>query len=840
MLLVPRAWRETVREDVDSEARDLGRGDGWAVLQTARAGLSLRRASIVEAMATDTRHALRSLVRARWFTVGAVLTFALGIGANVAVLSVVDRMLFRPMPYVDPDRLVQAHRSMQSSRLVLDSAITTRWRLQARSVEDVAYAVGGARPGVMSGFGDAPVFVTPVTYNLLSVLGVRPIAGRDFALDDVRAKRRLLILSEGAWRARFGGDPAAIGRVVSTDTTRYEIVGVLPPDFLLPSSALMARLDGLELLLDPLDRPAGDGWINTAPVARLRPGATAEAATAELTAIATAITEAEAPMIYRSLKRSPMIHVVPLRTGILLQYRGYVWLLVARSRSRERDAAVRAALGASRARLAVAAAVELALVCLTGAAVATLAFALLRQAMLSSVPEIFRSFAVAPYEPRVVGLTLLLAIGASLVAAVAPARRVLRIDTLRTLAHSDRTGRSTTRSAGPLLVLQTALGVLLVTGAAVTGRNVVQMMTTDPGYRADRLLLVDIEHGARLDPPGARPGPPPISAARLSLVEAALASVPGVERVGVFSQLPLLEWGSGMSYFWRDRGAPSGGVWGVATGVFETLETPVLAGRLFTAPEVAGRARVAVVNVAGVAVLWPATRAADAIGRHVTVSAGLPAPETRVIIGVVADTRPSPTEPSSPELYLPIGDDAAYRGQSRVSAVIRVAPGARPTRAQFDAVLDERLGPARTTVAALSESLDPYLQQPRFQALLFLALAGIALGLAAAGLYAIASFDAAERRHEMSIRTALGATAAQVRAAVLRSALRPVLVGTIIGLMGAWWVARFVQAFLFEVSARDPLTFAVVAVVLIGTAILAAWIPARRASRTDPAAVLRG
>jgi hypothetical protein len=237
--------------------------------------------------------------------------------------------------------------------------------------------------------------------------------------------------------------------------------------------------------------------------------------------------------------------------------------------------------------------------------------------------------------------------------------------------------------------------------------------------------------------------------------------------------------------------------------------------------------------------LWPQAAVEAAIGRVVGVPHHTGARVDLTVVGVVEDVRPHPGEAASPELYVPISSEVLHRSEPWLSAVVRFAPGQWPPLSQVDAGLDRRLGPSATTMTRLSDSLDTYVQQPRFQALLFGVLALIAVGLAAVGLYAVASYDARQRRFEMGVRVALGATADQVRRAVLGVALQPVLVGTVIGLLGAWWGGRLLQAFVFELDARDPWTLAGVALVMVLTAVLAAWIPAARAARADSGAVLR-
>jgi ABC-type antimicrobial peptide transport system permease subunit len=260
----------------------------------------------------------------------------------------------------------------------------------------------------------------------------------------------------------------------------------------------------------------------------------------------------------------------------------------------------------------------------------------------------------------------------------------------------------------------------------------------------------------------------------------------------------------------------------------------VVAGRDFTRTEIAERLPLAVVNRAGGASLWPGRPASDVIGQQVAHEN-----VTYRVIGVVGDVKNAPGEASAAGLYLPLTSDGVRVTQSALNVAVRFADGVTPDLSVFQTRLDAALGENTVTLQSVAERAAPYLQRPRFQAVLFASAAVIALVLAAVGLYALAAFDVARRRREMGIRLTLGATARDLRRAVVGTAVRPVIAGAAAGLVVTWWAAQYLQSFLFEVDARDPWTYALVALVLVATAVVAAWLPARRAARTDPASVLR-
>jgi hypothetical protein len=320
---------------------------------------------------------------------------------------------------------------------------------------------------------------------------------------------------------------------------------------------------------------------------------------------------------------------------------------------------------------------------------------------------------------------------------------------------------------------------------------------------------------------------------RVRGIEEVVRSQPGVVSVGAATQLPVGRYAGLESDFLKSRGIAGGDQYGAGAGLFATLGTPVLAGREFHTEDLRTDAPVAIVNAAAAGALFPNVPLPDVLGRTVAEAGAV-----RMIVGVIADIIRVPGQPTDPAIAVPVNTAAARHSSSSLMIAARMAPGMALDLRALDAALDARLGPNSFRIDAVLETMTPFLQRPRFQAALFAALAVIALLLAAAGIYAVVSFEVSRRRYEMGIRLSLGATGHHLRRVIIGGALRPVALGVLAGAIGAIWAAKFLQAFLVGVDGRDPWTMILVGPVLVVTAIAASWLPARRAARVDPIATL--
>jgi predicted permease len=535
---------------------------------------------------------------------------------------------------------------------------------------------------------------------------------------------------------------------------------------------------------------------------------------------------------------------------MLLPYAGFLWLilgaaglvlaiacanlstlLLARGRARLPETAIRAALGAARWRLVLVGVVEALAVCLAGGLVTLLALAVARSTILQVVPPAFQGFDVSAFDLRLVCLTLGLAFASALVAAVAPCLAATRFDPLAALHRRHPWRRGHRFATGPsILAFEAALAIVLVAGAAGAVRSFAGLAFRDPGFAASDLYRASVY----FDPSRNLQSMERVRA--LATVTEAMEATPGIKAWTAVTYAPIARDRLPHPY-WSLLGQ-QGGVVGISGTTFEVLRTPLIHGRDISPEDLQSAAPVALVSLRGAEVLWPGEPPQYAIGKPLTMPYG----GVRDVIGVVADIRTRPGVSAWPMLYVPLGDGVAAKPgwAMELPIMLRMEPGARPDQRALQARFQDLVpGGVVTSPVAVAEELAPWLEHPRFQAALFGTLAAIALVLAAIGLYGAAAFEAARKQHETGVRLALGATRRNVLRTLVGSAVQPVLIGSAAGLVIAWWAAQFLQAYLFEVDARDPWTLTLVVGVLIATAVLAAWLPARRAARTDPASVLR-
>lgn len=795
----------------------------------------------------DLRLAARALARSPGFTAAAILTFALGIGVNIAVLSAVDRIMFRPLPFGDPARLVHIHsleRSGASPASYLPRLLAGRIKAEAQAFEDMATDDGNVPPLPLNDGSGASLTLHYASYNLLRVLKVAPMVGHDFTIEDANQWTRAVLLTDEAWQQRFGRSPDILTRTIGRGPAAVHAVGILSRGFLSPASALTEHIDGLLVTGDAFKDDARPGELGPAVIARLRPGIRIEEAQAEVDAIASRLAQDTpgAPKAAQSV-----LTVQPLRAGLFFLYRPYIWLIegavsavfllacvnlamltLARGRSRESEAAVRSALGASRGQLIRATLVEVVLLCTTSATVAIAAWYWLSGAALALLPAPMRALTVSPLEGRLLVISFGSALLAALVSGALPAWRAASVDILRGLRDDSRPSAPPLRGGPALLAVEAALGVLLVTGAATTVRSFLGLVYISPGFDVADLAHVMVQHGAR-------PDQSPYLAPRIDGILEVVRGMPGVESAAVTSLLQIGRGQSGGHAFWATRGI-NGDHPAVGGGFFRTLGTPVLAGREFADADLDAQAAIAVTNREAAAKLWPGVPLSEIVGR--TVDDG---GTTRVVVGVVENLKTRPGDAALPSLFVPL-TPAVDRVMSAVDLVVRMDRGRvadRTWSTSLRARLDERFGRGQAMAEGVADELAPYYERPRFQAVLFGAVAVIALVLAGLGLYAVTAFDVARRRYEIGVRVSLGATAADIRRLVFQSAIRPLVVGAGAGLLSAWWVGRYLQAFVFEVNARDPLMYACVVGLLLATGAVAAWGPAHRAARADPTTALR-
>ena len=851
--IVPSSWRDSVLSDLEDEAHASGRGTPWMAWQILRAAIRLRAASAGDAIFHDVRYAMRSLLRAPAFAAGAVLTLVLGIGVNLAAFAVVDRALFRPLPFADADRLVfVAPHDPDTGRTFysFDRRLFVEGRTRVAAIGDMA-SLGFTEVFLLGEPRDvaATLALTAVSYNLLDVLGVRPVAGRGFTRDDALAKRGIGMVTYEAWQARFGGTSDIIGRVIR-GSRPIEIVGVLPKGFIAPAMNRGSRFDGIFMLPEVFESVQKPNETVDPAVARLAPGASMAVAQEQYDNLAAQL---DAELRQPGETRGPRVRLEAIRPGMFWYAYRYLWLLasaaslvgllacanlssllLARGRSREQQVALRSALGASRARLLAAELVQGLLICAVAGAIATGVVALAMDSLRALAHPTFALLVLDHVDARMIAASIVAVLASCAGASLWPAWRATRaglVGVIQRGAGAPPSGRHS-RSGQLVLGVEAALGVVLVFGAAVTARNLIGLVTTDLGFRTDGL------HVVRIVPTGNRRGGDDVAerARYLGVLDAIrqqgdVVSAGGVDIMLAQGPRPMAvaEWAPGFRT----------GVWQVTDGFLGSIGARIVAGRDITHAEVDASLPVVLVTEAMVRRLWPDDSPVAAVGRELTA---VSTPETgrtdqprRRIVGVVADIRQDPASPPEPMVFVPIGTSGFWQLDLAVRTSTSIGPNAESLRRR----LADEFGVTGVNVTPAGGRIESSLREPRSRAIIFGMFGVIGLTLAAIGLFAVASFDVALRRYELGVRSALGASASAIRRLVIADAIRPVALGALAGVVVAYWIAALLQSLVYQVDARDPRTLAIVVAVLLTTAVLAVWLPARRAARIDPAIVLR-
>jgi predicted permease len=769
-----------------------------------------------------------------------VLIVTLGAGANAAVFSVVRAVLIEPLPYARPGELV----SVLPDGFVSNGDVDFL-RSRARSFSHV----GGSSPGwAMSllGAGDPRrVTATKVTANVLDLLGVRPALGRSFTDgEDHPGRHRVAILGDTLWRTAFGGDPAAVGRTIRLDGEPFEIVGVMSPDFeLLDQDA--------ELWVPlPYDR-SSPFWRGTVSqgLARLRRGVTPGAADAELRALAAdwrrtmgyeqdwgrgAMAAPLRDRIVGDVREALLVLLGAVGLIVLLTAANLGTLLLGRHVGRRREIAVRGALGASARHLMKQAAAESVVLGAAGALGGALAAYLALPGLVRLLPPEMPRVSSIDLDGAVLGSVLTASIGSVLVFGAAPSVLAVRPD----LQHLLRLGASTETRAGRrtlhlLVVGQVALAVVLGAGAALTVRSLAALLRVDPGFEAAQVLTL------KLQPAGERLRGDRAAGYYRSVLQR-VSALPGVTRAAAVNHLPLSGYNWQATIRLDERPLPAGvspptAGWRMIEGpYFETMRIPLLAGRTFTEHDTRGSAPVAVVSEAFARQFFGAPAAA--VGRRFH-SGSASGDETLLIVGVVGSVRHVAVASTPlPELYRPVAQSFALP----LALVLRTA--SEP--AAFAAAVRQAVWTVDPQVPIadmmpLATLLRDSLGKPRMTATLLLVFAAAGLAVVLSGVYGVVAYTVRRREREIGIRLALGAAPRAVGALVLRQGVFYAAAGLAAGVPVALGAGGFMRSILFGIEPRDPGTFAALCGVVAAATIAAALVPALRAQRIDPAAVLK-
>jgi putative ABC transport system permease protein len=801
----------------------------------------------------DLRQAVRALLRRPLLFAVATAAIALGIGASTAVFSVVDAVLLRPTPFADPARLVRLWQSIpERNAPFVEVSYPYMKTLRARSRTLSAVA---AMPAVNSGFtigGAEPVRVDGriVSGNFFDVLGARAALGRTFVEDEDRVGApRVVVVSHGLWQRQFGADPGLVGRTLPIDGTAMTVIGVMPKEFRYPPGAdLWTPL--VPLIPDVVDKE-NVGWATL--VGRLAPGATAEQARTEIDAIS-------AEELRRVAPSAPAVRVVitplthewigPARPALLvllgavllvllLACANVAALLLARAAARQREIAVRLALGASRARLVRQLLAESAVIALAGGLVGTLAAVWGLDTLLALVPAEIPRLEDARVDPRVLGFALALTAAAALLSGLVPALLASRSSLSDVLAEGARSAGPAARQVRARAVLvaaEAAAAVVLLAGAGLLTRTFQNLRGVELGFDPRNVLTFEV--GGPQGKYDKAEGQRQLHRALVERIEA----VPGVESAASVMIRPLwgrvgLDWPlqvEGQSEADAQRNPPLN-LQIVTPGFFRTMRMPLRQGRTFDGRDTKDVAPVVVVSDALARRYWPGQ---DPVGRRIRTPMPSPPYEQTwmTVIGVTAPARYRELQASRLDVYMSYlqAEEPLRHLVVRTTAdPLSLTPAVRAAVKSVDREL------ILTDVTSMAALVDVALGGARFAMQVLAAFALVALLMAALGIYGVVAFVVGRRTREVGIRMALGARAADVLSLVVRQGMAPVAAGLAVGVAAALALGRLSASLLFEVPPHDPLTLAAAAAVLTAAALLACALPARRAARIDPAQALR-
>ncbi|HXU29426.1 MAG TPA: ABC transporter permease [Thermoanaerobaculia bacterium] len=802
----------------------------------------------------EIRQGARSLARRPAFLILATASLALGIGANAAIWSVLDAVLIRSVPFVDPDRLALiwgVTNETGNRRDQVSSPDIADLRRESKTLEEVAAYMGWTP--VLAGAGEPErVPAIQVSDGYFRILRGTPLLGRTFLPEDqVEGKDQVVVLSHGFWRRRFGGDPGIVGKEITLNGRVYSVVGVMPADFSsLPGGLIGQPAELYRPLAEPYDKTARDGR-HVRAIARLAPGATLAQARAEVQTIAARLEKA-----FPDENRGRGFYAVPLAEdqigGLrapLLAVFGAVGLvlaiacvnvanlLFARAAGRHREVAIRTALGASRRQLIAQFLAEgLALAAAGGAAGLLVAAAGIR-AIERYAAEWLPSFAQVRLDGRVFLFTLFLTLLTGIAFGLAPALRSSRPGAwqgLRQGARSTSGGPRADRTRGALVAAQLAISLVLLAGAGLLVRSVVALYRVDPGFDPKGVLTLNINLPSASYPKSDQ------WLAFADRLSDRLKTLPGVGAVGFTSVMPLSDNfdGRGIVPEGLELKVENGvrvDLYATSPGYLDALRIPLRSGRRYTAADRAGTPYVALVNETLAKTLWPGQ---NPLGRRIKMyETDLAKDPWRTVIGVLADVRQYGLDRAVPlQMYFP----QAQQPGAFMSLAVR-------TDGDPDALLPAvrreilALDPAQAVfdVASLPQRIDRSLALRRFALVLLGLFAAVGLALALLGVYGVLALLVVERMGEIGVRLALGAKGSQVVSWVVARGMLPAIVGLGIGLAAALALSRFLSGLLYGVGATDAATLGGVSALLLFAALAACLIPARRAAKTDPIVALR-
>jgi putative ABC transport system permease protein len=798
------------------------------------------------------RYAWRTLTASPGFTLIAIATLALGIGANTAIFSVVNGVLLRPLPFGEPDRIVRIYSVARDDDRGGHSA--ANYRDLERANQSLA-ALAGYRSlvfGVAARQGEATrLDGSFVTAGFFDVLGVAAEHGRAFTAQvDTTPGERRVVLSHDAATTLYGSGPQAVDQRLRVDGEPHTVVGVMPPRVAWPSGSRMWVLSLDEVPPSPVDTRAPDADRDVRyfeAIARLRADVSLPQARDDLRRVGALIAQEHGASAERtSFDAVPIVEEVVgnVRAGLLVLQAavGLVLLiacanvsslLIARSTGRQRELAIRAAIGASRRDLVRQLFAESLALAVAGGAAGLLLGGWLTRLLVSVLPGGIPRTGEIRLDLSVAAMTMLVALATAGIVGVMPAVQASRTDAATALKRAGERGSTRARARAAFVVVEVALTLVLLAGAGLLVNSFVRLQRTDSGLRAESVTLVPLMLPQSRYPTGA-------SQTELyrRLMEGA-AAAPRIQAVGVGFPRPLRGSRAFGTFFLEGRPSAtaadraSANIGSVSGGYFAAIGVPLVAGRTFTESDTASAPRVAVVNATLAAKYWPG---GNALGKRLRFDDADDVPWF-TIVGIVGDVRQLGLDQAAPPIvYFPYAQfalpftDVAIRSDAPQSSIVSLV---RARLAEIDP--DLPIG----TATPLEEVLGLAVAQPRFRAALISAFAALALVLAAVGVFGLISHSVSQRTREIGIRIALGARQNDVLGLVFRESMLLAAIGIVLGLGGALASGRMLRTFLYGVHPHDPLTLAVVSGLLLSAAALASYVPARRALRVDPIDALR-
>ena len=801
----------------------------------------------------DVRYALRSLGRAPGFTLVALVTLALGIGGTTAIFSIVDGILLRPLPYPEPQAIVSLARgSQRDPGAAFSAADYLDYERESRSFS----ALAGFRQDLVDmAFAGEPVRLTTLetTAGFFKVIGLPPLRGRVYTSDDQSSGSRVVVISESMWRQHLGSDPQVLGRTMRLNGVPFTVIGVMPEELVHPMKVDMWTLAPREVPTPPVPL---DGDLRMSRdvqyfsvLGRLVPGTSMETANEELRSISERLAREfpatnEGQRVYASSYQEVLVGGVRNGLLILLGAIGFVLLIacanvaslmLARGTARRREFAMRSALGARRGRLVRQLLTENLVLALAGGALGLIVAYWGVEGLLAIAPESIPRLTDVRIDWRVATFAIVSSATVGILFGIIPAMSGTRPQMVETLRDGGRTGTARAGTQKVLVVVEVALALVLLIGAGLMLTSFARLRGVDLGFNVSNLVVVFVPL------PQAR-YPREAQVRFYQQLLERLQANPVTATAALAFPTPFGGGNAQGGYLVEGKARPPAAerpilqINSVTPGFFHTMGIPLLGGRDVAWTDTPDRPRVGVINRALAEREWPGE---DPIGKRLSIG-GDPDGDPSAwlsVVGVVGNAKRSDLEgPTEPAVYLSLASftipftGALVRSEAGESAV---------ARAVHEAVrsLDAELPPGE------SETLENVLQrttgQPRFRAILITAFAGVALVLAAVGIYGLISYSVAQRIPEIGVRLALGSTPAEVAGLIVRQGLLLALGGVALGLVGALAATRVIQGVLFSVSATDPMVYTSLAALLLVIAALACYIPARRAMKIDPLTALR-